>query len=433
MDARFEMIGSYPELVAEAKLWDDDESKFADGKIAPLPKQGVKVSDHAEPMGTGYAVSTVLDLRYDMSDAEVLAAAEGLKNAQEGASFSLAHVPLYHEILDTFEQHIAKNGSVVWVSRKEKSGLMVICPYPYVLNLIVPWGNNVVAKRDVIQKLINKHSLLPHDVAKLPYALWNPVAVFEDPDADKGFIVITDILAPNFSPKRKTRKNKEAKARQMKQVMAVLELRADGNNAVITDMVSAYSADSTDKYNALLKDGYLRYVDRGRALMWASAEGDSVLQLRTTALLHSGSGIMLKENLPKVNTNFSASLTGGKNLAAVHTLSAEKFLAAVELGGMPMPSVAVTRLDRPYEWGSAGNINLIGKPEMVDPRKGADVYSADAWAGTMPLVERRPKKVKAREVTFDDLYALDKQYGTQTHGMRVCISWDYEGKCTMRQ
>ena len=30
MDARFEMIGSYPELVAEAKLWDGDESKFAD-------------------------------------------------------------------------------------------------------------------------------------------------------------------------------------------------------------------------------------------------------------------------------------------------------------------------------------------------------------------------------------------------------------------
>ncbi len=62
-----------------------------------------------------------------------------------------------------------------------------------------------------------------------------------------------------------------------------------------------------------------------------------------------------------------------------------------ELGGMQMPSVAVTRLDKPYEWGGAGYINLIGKPEMVDPRKGADVYSADAWAGTMPFVERRPK------------------------------------------
>lgn len=44
-------------------------------------------------------------------------------------------------------------------------------------------------------------------------------------------------------------------------------------------------------------------------------------------------------------------------------------LVAQELGGMPMPSVAVTRLDRPYEWGGAGAINLIGKPEMVYPKR----------------------------------------------------------------
>lgn len=34
------------------------------------------------------------------------------------------------------------------------------------------------------------------------------------------------------------------------------------------------------------------------------------------------------------------------NLAAVHTLSPEKFLSALELGGMPMPSVAVTRIEQ---------------------------------------------------------------------------------------
>ena len=51
-------------------------------------------------------------------------------------------------------------------------------------------------------------------------------------------------------------------------------------------------------------------------------------------------------------TEFSPK-TNIRNLAAVHSLSPEKFLAAVELGGMPMPSVAITRLDRPYEWGGA--------------------------------------------------------------------------------
>lgn len=223
-------------------------------------------------------------------------------------TMSAVHVPLYHEILDTFEQRIGKDGSAVWVSKKENDGLMVICPYPEVLNAIIPWKRDVIASQDVVKKLMNKHSLQPQDVAKLPQALWNPVAVFEDPKANKGFIVITDILAPNITPRRKNKGAIGQQSRQMKQVMVVLELRTDTNNMMVTDVVSAYSADSTEKYKALLKGGYLRYADKERALLWASAEGDSILQLRTTALLHSGSGVMLKENLQNVNTDFTSSV-----------------------------------------------------------------------------------------------------------------------------
>lgn len=75
-----------------------------------------------------------------------------------------------------------------------------------------------------------------------------------------------------------------------------------------------------------------------------------------------------------------------RNLAAVHSLSPEKFLSALELGGMPMPSVAVTRLDKPYGWGGGNNLYLIGRPELVDPAKGTEVFSADAWTGKFPRV-----------------------------------------------
>lgn len=94
----------------------------------------------------------------------------------------------------------------------------------------------------------------------------------------------------------------------------------------------------------------------------------------------SGNVIFQQPVEPKVN--FSVT----RNLAAVHSLSPEKFLAALELGGMPMPSVAVTRLDRPYGWGGAGNIMLVGRPAMVDPKEGTEVYSADAWTGKFPRV-----------------------------------------------
>ncbi len=211
-------------------------------------------------------------------------------------SFSVAHVPLYHEILDAFEQRLNKDNKAVWVSRKSGNNTFTICSYPEVLNAITPWMDNVLANKDVIKKLMNKHHMLPQDVAKLPYALWDPIAVFEDPKAKNGgFIVVSDIMALN---------NEGA----MKHVMVVLELKADNKNAVITDVKSAYSVDKTDKYEALLRGGYLRYADTERALMWAGAEGDSILQLLTTALLHSGSGVILKENLQNVNTDFSSSI-----------------------------------------------------------------------------------------------------------------------------
>lgn len=211
-------------------------------------------------------------------------------------TFSMASVPLYHKILDTFEQRLSKDNKAVWVSRTSGNNMFTICPYPDVLNAITPWMDNVIANKDVIKKLMNKHHLLPQDVAKLPHALWNPIAVFEDPKAKQGgFIVVSDILASNNEG-------------VMKHVMVVLELKADNHNAVITDVKSAYSADKTDKYAALLSKGYLRYADKERALLWAGAEGDSILQLLTTALLHSGSRVMLKENLQNVNTDFTSSV-----------------------------------------------------------------------------------------------------------------------------
>lgn len=73
-----------------------------------------------------------------------------------------------------------------------------------------------------------------------------------------------------------------------------------------------------------------------------------------------------------------------RNLGAVHSLSAENLMNAAKLGGMPMPSVAVTRLDRPYLWGGRNNIYLVGRPELVDPQRGVEVSDRDMWVGVFP-------------------------------------------------
>ena len=71
---------------------------------------------------------------------------------------------------------------------------------------------------------------------------------------------------------------------------------------------TAFSTDKADKYAALLKNKRLRYVDKTRALMWASSEGSTIFQLLTTELADPGSSYIVKENTPFVNTNFSASM-----------------------------------------------------------------------------------------------------------------------------
>ena len=101
------------------------------------------------------------------------------------------------------------------------------------------------------------------------------------------------------------------------------------------------------------------------------------------------------------DVDFSASV---RNLAAVHTINHDDFInAADELGGMPLPSVAVTRLDRPYSWGDdETSVTLVARPDMVDPRRGTDVYARDAWTGRMPYMETDLDGEDLRTVFYDE-------------------------------
>ena len=71
---------------------------------------------------------------------------------------------------------------------------------------------------------------------------------------------------------------------------------------------------------------------------------------------------------------------------------------------MPLPSVAITRLDRPYDWevDHEPMVMLVGRPGMVDPEGGAEVYARDAWMGRMPeVVEERGEDGKVRRFFYD--------------------------------
>lgn len=75
-----------------------------------------------------------------------------------------------------------------------------------------------------------------------------------------------------------------------------------------------------------------------------------------------------------------------RDLVIAHSLSAENLLHAAKMGGIPVPSLAVTRKGESIT--NFGEITLIGDPAMADPRGGAQVFGADIYSPRYPRVER---------------------------------------------
>ena len=75
-----------------------------------------------------------------------------------------------------------------------------------------------------------------------------------------------------------------------------------------------------------------------------------------------------------------------KNLIAQHNLTARALLHAVKMGGLPVPSVAITKVDSPLD--NFGEITLLGEASMIDPKAGggAKVFGADIYSPRYPTV-----------------------------------------------
>ena len=94
----------------------------------------------------------------------------------------------------------------------------------------------------------------------------------------------------------------------------------------------------------------------------------------------------LEKALSEKKRRFSlkSPIEGSADLIALHNLTEQNLLDALRLGGMPMPSIAVTKTDLPHL--EFGDITLVLDKESIDP--GADsrnrVYGADIGSPTAP-------------------------------------------------
>ena len=90
-----------------------------------------------------------------------------------------------------------------------------------------------------------------------------------------------------------------------------------------------------------------------------------------------------------------------KDLVAVHNLTAENLQEALELGGMPSPSIAVVKAQEGHT--KYGPISLVFNSDTIDPmvNRANRIYGSDAWTPTRPNVEYKVKPDKARALNAE--------------------------------
>lgn len=104
----------------------------------------------------------------------------------------------------------------------------------------------------------------------------------------------------------------------------------------------------------------------------------------------------------------SRSVQEAKSLVALHNLTEDKFLKTLELGGFPMPSIAITKADIPHT--NFGDITVVFGKDTIDPKgnRKNTVYSADAWTPVVPRIEYEVDR-KAENRVYDRLGTLKNQ------------------------
>ena len=97
-----------------------------------------------------------------------------------------------------------------------------------------------------------------------------------------------------------------------------------------------------------------------------------------------------------------------KDLVAVHNLTEQNLQEALELGGMPSPSIAVVKAQEGHSM--YGPISLVFGSETIDPMANSvnKIYGSDAWTPTRPGVEYKVDADKVWELNRE-LAQLSRQ------------------------
>lgn len=281
-----------------------------------------------------------------------------------------------------------------FMAGKEEAPMVRVMTTPLVLKLTGAEVLPVEITKTDLEKILNrKHAgdMTPEIMKQLPRALTDPIMIFKSytgPNGEERRVVVVDLKDRNgativvpFELKVTTRKNYE-----------------------INRIASAYGktkkkskTPSYEWFIGQLDEGNLLYVNRKKAIneILQRSPNWPMPEEKVDNLL-SAPNVANEEDLVKLKSENPTyyQTAADKDLVVYHNVSTGKLREAIKLGGLPMPSLAITKRDIPF--GDFGEITLIGDKDMIDPRKSRanEVFSRDAYTVRKPVVSyEEPAKI----------------------------------------
>ena len=120
-------------------------------------------------------------------------------------------------------------------------------------------------------------------------------------------------------------------------------------------------------------------------------------------------GDSFSENNVKFSMNVPVEET--KDLVAVHNVDERALERSLELGGLPMPSIAVIKAEQGHS--KYGPISLVFGKDTIDPQRNSEnkVYGGDGYTPTAPQIDYKIDTEKARQVERKIQLLSDKVAG----------------------
>lgn len=291
------------------------------------------------------------------------------------------------------------------------------------LNGMMPSGNLVLIGRpsDILQKYLKsdkplyipqkavkkgvlskesggKHALGETVMGSLPYQFADPLAItgntsLHEQAGDNSIVVWTDWM---------TKKGDS--------VIVPIVIDINGQVGVYNGVNTVFDAFNQEYVKDLLREGNILYTKNGKSiqeLLPARRQVPEVQSVNASVDNVPKSEPSVKPNLTKDhNTRFSMDrpIERTNRLIALHNMNEDAVRGMLEIGGLAMPSVAITRADMGHN--TYGDISAVYGRDSISPTNRKNrIYSGDAWTPTFPDVGIKINTKAARQIQ-DKMKAL---------------------------